>query len=165
MQGQAPGETPFGNRYPDRVWWAFEPLWKVVCMTALQALIGFAAWTLILVAGVFLYRGMKFVTGTPINSWPRGAKPAGDAPVIKRLEDAHANCLENLPVFAVIVLGATALGRLDTVAALAPWVLYARIAQSVTHLTGVGRPHVFVRASFWSIQLGLMLWMAFKLLG
>jgi len=65
----------------------------------------------------------------------------------------------------VIVLGATALGRLDTVAALAPWVLYARIAQSVTHLTGVGRPHVFVRASFWSIQLGLMLWMAFKLLG
>jgi uncharacterized MAPEG superfamily protein len=133
-------------------------------MTALQALIGFAAWTLCLVTGVFLYRGLKFVTGTPINSWPRGAKPASDAPVVKRMEDAHANCLENLPVFAVIVLAAAALGRLDSIATLAPWVLYARIGQSLTHLSGLGRAHVFVRASFWSVQLGLMLWMAFKLL-
>ena len=133
-------------------------------MTALQALIGFAAWTLCLVTGVFLYRGLKFVTGTPINSWPRGAKPSGDAPLVMRLEDAHANSLENLPVFAVLVLGAIALGRQDTIAALAPWVLYARIGQSLTHLTGVGSPHVFVRATFWSVQLGLMLWMAFALL-
>jgi hypothetical protein len=43
-------------------------------------------------------------------------------------------------------------------------VLYARIGQSLTHLTGVGSPHVFVRATFWSVQLGLMLWMAFALL-
>lgn len=133
-------------------------------MTALQALIGFAAWTLCLVTGVFLYRGLRFVTGTPINSWPRGAKPASDAPIIKRLEDAHANCLENLPVFAVLVLAAVALGRQDSIAALAPWVLYARIGQSLTHLTGVGPAHVFVRASFWGVQLGLMFWMAFQLL-
>ena len=134
-------------------------------MSPVQALIGFAAWTLILVAAVFLYRGLKFITGTPINSWSRGAKIAIDAPVIKRLEDAHANCLENLPVFAVIVLAAAALGRLDGVAQLAPWVLYARIGQSMIHLSGVGRTQVFIRATFWSIQLGLMLWMAFKLLG
>jgi uncharacterized MAPEG superfamily protein len=134
-------------------------------MSPVQALIGFAAWTLILVAAVFLYRGLKFITGTPINSWSRGAKIAIDAPVINRLEDAHANCLENLPVFAVIVLAAAALGRLDGVALLAPWVLYARIGQSMIHLSGVGRIQVFVRATFWSIQLGLMLWMTFKLLG
>ncbi len=133
-------------------------------MTALQALLGFAAWTAVLVLGVFLYRGLRFVTGTPINHWPRGAKPGDDAAFVKRLEDAHANCLENLPVFAVIVLGATAMGRLDAVTALAPWVLYARMAQSLTHLTGVGQLHVLVRASFWSVQLGLMLWMLYKLL-
>jgi uncharacterized MAPEG superfamily protein len=104
------------------------------------------------------------VTGTPINHWPRGAKPADDAAFAKRLEDAHANCLENLPVFAVIVLAAGALGRPDAVAMLAPWVLYARIAQSLTHLIGVGQLHVLVRVSFWSVQLGLMLWMLFKLL-
>jgi hypothetical protein len=28
----------------------------------------------------------------------------------------------------------------------------------------VGQLHVLVRASFWSVQLGLMLWMLFKLL-
>ena len=133
-------------------------------MTAIQALLGFAAWTALLVLGVFLYRGLRFVTGTPINSWPRGAKATSDAPLVKRLEDAHANCLENLPVFAVIVLGAAALGRLDAVTTLAPCVLYARVAQSLTHLSGVGQIQVLVRATFWSVQLGLMLWMLYKLL-
>jgi uncharacterized MAPEG superfamily protein len=133
-------------------------------MTAIQALLGFAAWTAILVLGVFLYRGLRFVTGTPINHWPRGAKPATDAAFVKRLEDAHANCLENLPVFAVIILGAAATGRLDVVSVFAPWVLYARIGQSLTHLTGTGQLQVLVRASFRAVQLGLMLWMLFKLL-
>ena len=133
-------------------------------MTAIQALLGFAAWTAILVLGVFLYRGMRFVTGTPINHWPRGARQASDAAIVNRLQDAHANCLENLPLFAVIVLCAAALGRLDAIAMLAPWVLYARIAQSVTHLTGTGQVQVLVRATFWAVQLGLMLWMLFKLL-
>jgi len=133
-------------------------------MTALQALIGFAAWTLCIVIGVFLYRGLRFVTGTPINHWPRGAKPASDAALVKRMEDAHANCLENLPVFAVIVLAAAVMGRLETIATLAPWVLYARMGQTLAHLSGVGQLNVLVRASFWSVQLGLMLWMLYKLL-
>ncbi|HPL79405.1 MAG TPA: MAPEG family protein [Burkholderiaceae bacterium] len=133
-------------------------------MTALQTLLGFAAWTLLLIAGVFLYRGMRFLTGTPINHWPRGNKPADDAPFVKRLEDAHANCLENLPVFAVIVLVAAALGRLADIQALAPWVLYARIGQSLAHLSGTGPVNVFVRASFWSVQLALFGWMLVKLL-
>ena len=133
-------------------------------MTALQALLGFAAWTVLLVAGVFLYRGLRFVTGTPINNWPRSAKPANDAALVKRMEDAHANCLENLPVFAVIVLAAAAMGRLESIAALAPFVLYARIGQSIVHLIGVGQAHVLVRATFWSVQLGLFIWMLVKLL-
>ena len=133
-------------------------------MTAIQTLIGFAAWTLLLIAGVFLYRGMRFLTGTTINHWPRGNKPADDAPFVKRLEDAHANCLENLPVFAVIVLVAAALGRLADIQALAPWVLYARIGQSLAHLSGTGPVNVFVRASFWSAQLALFGWMLVKLL-
>ncbi|HQY76410.1 MAG TPA: MAPEG family protein [Rhodoferax sp.] len=133
-------------------------------MTAVQALLGFAAWTLLLVTGVFLYRGLRFVTGTPINHWPRGAKPADDAPLVKRLEDAHANSLENLPIFAVIVLAAAALGKLDAIAALAPWVLYARVGQSMAHLSGVGVLQVLVRATFWSVQLALFFWMLAVLL-
>jgi uncharacterized MAPEG superfamily protein len=133
-------------------------------MSALQALLGFAAWTLLLIAAVFLYRGMRFLGGAPINHWPRQAKPADDAPIVRRLEDAHANCLENLPVFAVIVLAAVALGRLGDIQMLAPWVLYARIGQSLAHLSGTGPMNVFVRASFWSVQLALCIWMLVKLM-
>lgn len=133
-------------------------------MTPLHALVGFALWTLALVALVFLYRGLRFLRGTPINSWPRGNKPADDAPFVKRLEDAHANCLENLPVFAVIVLAGAALDQSANLQALAPWVLYARIGQTLAHLWGTGPVQVFVRASFWSVQLGLCLWMAATLL-
>jgi uncharacterized MAPEG superfamily protein len=133
-------------------------------MTALQALVGFALWTLALIALVFLYRGLRFFTGTPINHWPRGNKPADDAPFVKRLEDAHANCLENLPLFAVIVLVAAAMGRLADIQALAPWVLYARIGQSLAHLSGTGPLNVFVRATFWTMQLALFGWMLVRLM-
>lgn len=133
-------------------------------MTPLHALVGFAGWTLLLIACVFLYRSMRFLQGTPINHWPRGAKPDDDAPVIKRLEDAHANSLENLPIFAVIVLAAAAMNRLDALAMLAPWVLYARVGQTLAHLWGTGRMQVFVRANFWFVQVALFFWMIYMLL-
>jgi len=134
-------------------------------MTAIQALMGFTAWTLALVILVFLYRGVRFLGGTPINHWPRKAKPTDDATIIGRLEDAHANCLENLPVFAVIVLVAAAQGKLGAIDALAPWVFYARIGQTAAHLSGLGAGNVLVRASFWAVQLVLFVWMMVRLLG
>jgi uncharacterized MAPEG superfamily protein len=134
-------------------------------MTALTSLLGFVAWTLLLVAGIFLYRGMRFLQGTPINNWPRGKKPDDDAPVIRRLEDAHANCLENLPVFGAIVLAAAALGKVGAIDALAPFVLYARVGQTAAHLSGTGKPNVFVRATFFFTQLALFVWMLVKLTG
>lgn len=132
-------------------------------MSALHALLGFAAWTLLLVIVVFFYRGTRFLGGTPINSWPRDKQHEGDAPLVRRFADAHANCLENLPVFAVIVLVAAQWGRLDAVNTLAPWVLYARIGQTLAHLSGVGQANVLVRATFWGAQLGLFVAMLVKL--
>lgn len=134
-------------------------------MTAIQALLGFAAWTLLLISCVFLYRGVRLLGGTPINYWPRGAKPADDAVLVKRLEDAHANCLENLPIFAVIVLAAAALGRLEAIAVLAPCVLYSRVGQTLAHLSGSGRANVLVRATFWAAQVVLFWWMLVKVAG
>lgn len=122
---------------------------------AICALLGFTAWTLALVIAVFLYRGIRFLGGTAINSWPRGVRSVTDAPIIGRIADAHANCLENLPVFAVIVLAAAAMGRVDALAGLAPYVLYARIGQTLAHLSGTGKLNVLIRATFWAIQLGL----------
>ena len=103
-------------------------------MTAIDALLAYASWTLLLIAAVFLYRGLRFVQGTPINHWPRGAKPSDDAPLVKRIEDAHANCMENLPIFAIIVLAAAAMNKAELIVPFAAWVFYARVAQSVAHL-------------------------------
>ncbi|MES2683898.1 MAG: MAPEG family protein [Pseudomonadota bacterium] len=135
-------------------------------MAAYHALLGFAGWTLLLVLLVFAYRGFKFLGGTPINSWPRGVKSDADIPFVNRVADAHANCLENLLPFAVLVLAAGQLpGKLELIAPLAPYVLYARIGQSLAHLSGTGKINVLLRATFWAVQLGLFFFMLSKLFG
>lgn len=129
-------------------------------MTSMTALLGFTTWTLCLVLVVFSYRGLRLLQGAPINNWPRGKADTGDAAFAKRAADAHANCLENLLIFAVLVLAAAALGKDAAVATYAPLVLYARLGQSAAHLLGTSKPLVLVRATFWSAQLvlfGLML--------
>ncbi len=40
-------------------------------MSAIQALLAFTGWTLALVMGIFLYRGLRILQGTPITHWPR----------------------------------------------------------------------------------------------
>ena len=129
-------------------------------MTGMMALIGFAAWTLLLVVLAVGWRVLEVLRGKPANSWTRGA--AAETPaLVKRMEHAHLNCLENLPIFAVIVLAAQAIGKSSVVDAVAAWVLYARIAQSVTHLIGVSHWLVLIRATFYTVQLALfayLLW-------
>ena len=132
-------------------------------MDALTSLLAFAAWTFALIAVVFLYRGLRFVSGTPINHWPRGAEPGDDAPLLRRVADAHANCLENLPLFAVLVIVAVGRQRLPAIDALAPWVVYARIGQTLAHLSGTGQVNVLVRATFWAVQLALFAVMGWRL--
>ena len=133
-------------------------------MTALQALLGFTAWTLALVGLVFGYRGLAYLKGTPINHWPRGVRHTDETPLMRRIEDAHANCLENLPIFAVLVLVAAAMAQLPAVNALAACVLYCRIGQSLAHLWGPGSLQVHIRAAFWAGQLVLFVMMFARLL-
>lgn len=132
-------------------------------MDPMHALLGFAAWTLLLVFVIFGYRGVRLLQGTPINSWGRNAKTTTDPAFIKRVEDAHANCVENLLLFAVIVLAAQAMYKAEFIAAVAGWVLYARIGQSVAHLIGTTQPLVLIRATFWAAQVVLFAWMLWRL--
>ena len=128
------------------------------------ALLGLVAWALLLIVLLVNQRGLLVLSGKmAVNAFnPDGSNTPSNFG--QRLVRTHANCLENLPVFAVIVLVAAALGRLADIQALAPWVLYARIGQSLAHLSGTGPVNVFVRASFWSVQLALFGWMLVKLL-
>lgn len=130
---------------------------------SIQALLGFAAWTLLLVGGVVTYRVFSVAGGQSPTAWTRGG-PSPAPGLVKRMEHAHLNCLENLPVFAAIVLSAAAMGKGGVVDVYAPYVLLARIAQSLTHLAGVTPMLVNVRATFYAIQVGLFATMLYGLL-
>jgi len=72
------------------------------------ALLAFAAWTItILIIGVGMYRWSLILAGkAELKSFP-GDEPHG-SPLYRRFVRAHANCIENLPVFAAIVFAAHA---------------------------------------------------------
>jgi uncharacterized MAPEG superfamily protein len=133
-------------------------------MTSMQALLGFTAWTLLLVLIVFSWRGVAILLqGRKADSWTRGQQTAEDPTLVRRIEHAHANCLENLPLFAVIVLAAAAMNKSAVTDHWAMYVLYARVAQSVTHMIGISHWLVMLRATFWSVQLALFVVMLFGL--
>lgn len=133
-------------------------------MTSMQALLGFTAWTLLLVLLVFSWRGIEILRGKKAYYWTRG-NTIEEPGLVTRIQHAHLNCLENLPIFAVIVLAAAAMGKSAVTEPYAGYVLYARIAQSVTHLIGIGHWLVMLRATFWTVQLLLFVVMLYGLLG
>lgn len=134
-------------------------------MTGTTALIYFAAWTLLLVTVVVLYRtGLVFGGKTRANSWTRGAATRQDPDFIVRMQHAHLNCLENLPIFAAIVLAGSMLAKNAVVDQVAGWILYARLAQSIVHLIGVNHWLVTIRASFYTVQALLFFWCFWGLL-
>jgi uncharacterized MAPEG superfamily protein len=122
------------------------PLWM---------LLGFAAWTILLLASTIgIYRwGLIFAGRAPINGF-RAEQPEG-ADWYKRSMRAHANCIENLPVFAAIVLALHASGAGGQVADLASiGVLVARVMQSLVHVCLPQTSAVVaLRFSFLLVQL------------
>ena len=98
-------------------------------------LLGFATWTLaILIATVGVYRwGNILFRSAGIASF-RSDRPEG-ADWYMRGTRAHANCVENLPVFGAIVFVISALGlEGPAVNFLCTVVLVGRVCQSVVHL-------------------------------
>ncbi len=133
-------------------------------MTGITALLWFTVWTLVLMLVYVGYRILLVLTmKKKANAWMRG-QPSDDPAFITRAQHAHMNCLENLPVFAAIVFAGVALGKSSGVDQVAAFVLYARLAQSVTHLIGTSPSLVFIRANFLVVQAGLFGWMIWGLL-
>jgi uncharacterized MAPEG superfamily protein len=134
-------------------------------MTSMQALLGFTGWTLLLVLIIFSWRGIEIMfRGKKADYWTRGNTIEQPA-LISRIHNAHLNCLENLPIFAVIVLAAAAMNKGAATGPWAAYVLYARLAQSIVHLVGVNHWLVLLRATFWAVQLLLFIVMLVGLLG
>ncbi|MDM0106329.1 MAPEG family protein [Variovorax sp. J22R24] len=98
-------------------------------------LMGFAAWTLVLLlATVGAYRLSRVFSGRAGMSEFRADHVEGKD-WYQRAMRAHANCLENLPVFAVLVYVLRACNVIDVaVDPLCVVILAARIPQSLVHV-------------------------------
>jgi uncharacterized MAPEG superfamily protein len=118
-------------------------------------LLGFATWTLLLlIATVGVYRWINILFWkAPIGSFRSDQVEGEDW--YRRGTRAHANCVENLPVFGAIVLVISAIGiNGPAVNVLSTIVLIARVSQSLVHVCHVQTDaFVAVRFSFFSVQL------------
>ena len=118
-------------------------------------LLGFSTWTLLLLmATVGVYRWVRILfLNVPIASFQSDQLEGEDW--YRRGTRAHANCVENLPVFGVIVFVISALG-IDGPAVndLSIIVLIARVCQSLVHVAHVQtNTFVAVRFAFFFVQL------------
>jgi uncharacterized MAPEG superfamily protein len=98
-------------------------------------LLGFAVWTLlVLMLTVGVYRWALILTGRmPIREWRADGQQGPEW--YRRAMRAHANCVENLPVYGAIVVVIVAAGLHD------PWLdrlaivlLAARVGHTVVHV-------------------------------
>jgi len=118
-------------------------------------LLGFAAWTvLLLLSTVGVYRWSRILTGrVPIRDFRADQVEGEDW--YRRSMRAHANCIENLPVFGAIVLALYVAGvGGSAVNFLSISVLAARVTQSLVHVCLVQTNTVAaVRFAFFLVQL------------
>ena len=133
-------------------------------MSAFTAVLLYAAWTLLLPIGYASIRVPLIAGGRKrADHWERG-KPVDDPPLLMRAKSAHLNCTENFPVFAAVVFVAALLGKIAIADAVAGYVLYARIAQSLMHLAGTSMALIALRGLFYFVQVVLIFFMIWGLL-
>jgi uncharacterized MAPEG superfamily protein len=128
-------------------------------MDAYTAVLIYAAWTLLL--PVF-YAGIRVPTiaagKKAADHWERGRTP-DDPPLLQRAKHAHLNSIENFPVFAAVVVIAGLMGKIAVADAVACYVLYARVLQSVMHMLGTSLPLIALRGFFYAVQVVLIFYM------
>jgi uncharacterized MAPEG superfamily protein len=127
------------------------------------ALIGFVAWTLILLVLMEAIRtGLVLRKAVPANGFT--PDNANLSPFMQRLARAHANCLESLPVVGVLLLAAMVTGKTAVTDPLAPWLLAARVVQSSVHLASLSEAAVSLRFAAFAVQVAIAAWWTIALL-
>jgi uncharacterized MAPEG superfamily protein len=133
-------------------------------MTAYDAVLLYILWMIVL---LLLYAGPRIpqalVGAKPIDSWERNKTPS-DPAFFQRAKGAHLNCIENLPLFAGVVAVAGLMNQIAVADNVAAWVVYARVAQGLMHLSGTAFIQILLRATFFLIQVVLIGYVAVMLL-
>lgn len=128
------------------------------------ALFAYVTWTILLVVALGLFRsGLVMTKGRAANSFAASGDDLDGFG--KRLTRAHANCFENLPAAAAIMLYAIATDQTAITNGLAYPFIAARLAQSVVHLISTSRTFVLVRFAFYIVQLVILIYWMLKLAG
>lgn len=121
-------------------------------------LLGFAGWTLLtLFISVGIYRWSLILTArAPIAYWRADA--AQGAGWYQRAMRAHMNCIENLPVYAALVVAMMATGvHSETIDTLCVATMGARMVQTTVHIAlPLTNMVVSVRFTFYSVQFVCM---------
>jgi uncharacterized MAPEG superfamily protein len=124
-----------------------------VTHASLYSLLGFVVWTLLVVlVGIGFPRISAVLARRAAPKSFVADVPHGDDRY-RRTMRAHANCVENLPLFAALVLIARAISLESvTFEVLAVAVLPARVAQTALHVASGSNKAVLVRFFFFSAQ-------------
>jgi uncharacterized MAPEG superfamily protein len=126
-------------------------------------LIGLTAWTLFLLILMEALRSRLVLTkAIAANEF----KPDNSnlSPLMQRLARAHANCVESLPIFGILLIVALLTDRADVTNPLAPWLFVARLVQSCAHLTSLTVPAVWVRFIAFAVQIAIAVYWSWTLL-
>jgi uncharacterized MAPEG superfamily protein len=128
----------------------------------LLALLGFIAWTLLLLVLMEAIRSWLVLSGVvPANGF--NPENSNLSPFMQRLARAHANCLEGLSVFGGLMLVAVVAGKAGVTDSLAFVLLGARMVQSLIHLASTSRVAVTLRFAAFAVQMGISVYWAFRL--
>jgi len=128
------------------------------------ALLGFAAWYLLLTFALGLFRSGLVLSGKKAaNTFATDGSDVGAFG--RRLNRARDNCFETLPLFVAIALAAQLTNRIAVLDPLAMYLLYARIGQSITHLASTSIMAINVRFAFFIVQIAIYATWVVQLLG
>jgi uncharacterized MAPEG superfamily protein len=130
---------------------------------SLLALLAYVGWALLFELGLLLYRTwLVLVRKRRANAFATDGSDV--SPFMNRLCRAMYNTLDNMPVFAAIVLAAHFSGHGEVTDPLARWVVGARVAQSLVHLRSTSQIAVMARATFYAVQVVIELIWVLQLL-
>lgn len=119
----------------------------------LFALLLYVGWAVLLALVIVVWRSVKVMRGeSMVQDFTSGVPHGSQA--YWRANRAHINTLENLPLFAAVILTAAVLKVPGTMfATLASVAIGARVVQSLVHLSSGSGIAVNIRFTFWFIQL------------
>jgi hypothetical protein len=127
---------------------------------SITALVLYAVWAIALVLMVGADRVLMVLRGqAKANSFTPGMQHGSDS--YWRINRAHMNTVENLPIFATIVLSGWVVSlETATFNRLAVIVVCARIIQSLIHILSGSVTAISLRFLAFGVQLVCEIWMA-----